>query len=196
MCTFRWIAVLPLLFLTGCAALAREEQRMALAVRESGPIVVLGLHSAPHKPGSGSQASDKLLVALSQAGFTLVDRSHLDRILQEQSLAESGVVDETAAVRTGKLLGARILILGAVDRWEGRLGPAPTFETARDSLGDVQLRLRAIEVETGRILWVGDADCREALEAFRQTLQACAERATEDAVSDLRRQLANRKGSP
>jgi len=184
------VSLLSLTLVSGCAALAQEEQRQLQAIRAAGPVTVLPLRSAPHQPRSGVQASDKLLGALSRSGFVLVDRSHLDALLQEQGLGESGAIDDATAARAGKLLGARILVLGAVDRWEGRLGAAPRFETSTDSLGDVQLRLRAIEVETGRILWVGDADCREALEAFRQTLDECADRATEDVAAELRRQLA------
>jgi WD40 repeat protein len=44
--------------------------------------------------------------------FKLVTRSDLGRILKEQGLAQTGLIDEKDAPRTGKLLGAQYLIIG------------------------------------------------------------------------------------
>jgi WD40 repeat protein len=44
--------------------------------------------------------------------FKLVTRSDLGRILKEQGLAQTGLIDEKDAPRTGKLLGAQYLISG------------------------------------------------------------------------------------
>ena len=42
--------------------------------------------------------------------FDLVEREHLDKVLKEQELALSGLVDGDQAVKIGKLVGARILV--------------------------------------------------------------------------------------
>jgi curli biogenesis system outer membrane secretion channel CsgG len=69
-------------------------------------------------------------------GFTLIDRSELDRIRREQAFQMSGEVDDTQAVSIGKIAGANVIITGAV---------TGTGELRR-------LRLRALSTETGQVL--------------------------------------------
>ncbi|MDR2445546.1 MAG: CsgG/HfaB family protein, partial [Spirochaetaceae bacterium] len=47
-------------------------------------------------------------------GYTLIDRSELDRIRKEQALQMSGEVDDNLAVSIGKIAGANVIITGAV----------------------------------------------------------------------------------
>jgi hypothetical protein len=71
-------------------------------------------------------------------GFTLIDRSELDRIRREQAFQFSGEVDDSQAVSIGKIAGASIIITGAVT-----------------GTGDLRrLRLRALSTETGQVLTV------------------------------------------
>src|SRR5690606_39149963 len=44
----------------------------------------------------------------------VVDRDNIQRILEEQRLGMSGVVDETTAVSAGKLMGAQAVIMGTL----------------------------------------------------------------------------------
>ncbi|MCU0320526.1 MAG: CsgG/HfaB family protein, partial [Flavobacteriales bacterium] len=44
----------------------------------------------------------------------VVDRENIDRILEEQRLGLSGVVDEQTAVRVGNLIGAQAVLMGNV----------------------------------------------------------------------------------
>ncbi len=46
--------------------------------------------------------------------FTTVSRSDLDRVLKEQRMQNSGLMDEDKAVEIGKLIGAQALISGAI----------------------------------------------------------------------------------
>ena len=66
----------------------------------------------------------------------VVERARLKALLEEQKLGRSGKLDPATAARVGKLLGARLLVLGSYFD----LGP--------------QLRIdaRVVEVETGKIL--------------------------------------------
>jgi hypothetical protein len=71
-------------------------------------------------------------------GFTLIDRSELDRIRKEQAFQFSGEVDDSQAVSIGKIAGADVIITGAVT-----------------GTGDLRrLRLRALSTETGQVLTV------------------------------------------
>jgi len=47
----------------------------------------------------------------------VVDRDNVDRILNEQQLALSGVVDATSAIEVGNLLGAQAVLIGEVLRY-------------------------------------------------------------------------------
>ena len=71
-------------------------------------------------------------------GFTIVDRSQLDKIRQEQDLQLSWEVDDDTAVSIGKIAGANIIITGSV--------------TGMDSMR--RLRLRALNVQTAQVLAV------------------------------------------
>ena len=70
--------------------------------------------------------------------LTVIDRSQLDRIRQEQNFHLSGDVDDDHAVSIGKIAGAGVIITGAV--------------TGTDNLR--RLRLRALDTETAQVLAV------------------------------------------
>jgi hypothetical protein len=71
-------------------------------------------------------------------GYTLIDRSELDKIRKEQQFQMSGEVDDSHAVSIGKIAGANVIITGAVT-----------------GSGDLRrLRLRALSTETGQVLAV------------------------------------------
>ncbi|MFO8012968.1 MAG: CsgG/HfaB family protein [Phycisphaerae bacterium] len=61
----------------------------------------------------GRQIADLLTVRLSvEEAFDLVERAKLDRILEEQKLKLRGLTDHEKAVEVGKLLGARLMVMG------------------------------------------------------------------------------------
>jgi len=63
----------------------------------------------------GEGMSDMLVSALVETGrFTVLEREALQDILEEQRLAEEGRVSAQTAAQAGKLLGAQILIRGAI----------------------------------------------------------------------------------
>jgi hypothetical protein len=71
-------------------------------------------------------------------GYTLIDRSELDRIRKEQQFQMSGEVDDSQAVSIGKIAGANVIITGAVT-----------------GSGDLRrLRLRALDTQSAQVLAV------------------------------------------
>ncbi|HBL16666.1 MAG TPA: hypothetical protein DD417_07905 [Elusimicrobia bacterium] len=48
--------------------------------------------------------------------FVVVERSALNKVLEEQKLQMSGAIDAESAVKVGKLLGAQVLLLGSVEK--------------------------------------------------------------------------------
>jgi hypothetical protein len=72
------------------------------------------------------------------AGYTIIDRSQLDRIRREQNFQMSDEVDDNMAVSIGKIAGANIIVTGRVDG-EGNLR---------------RLRLRALDTTTAQVVGV------------------------------------------
>ncbi|OQX87606.1 hypothetical protein B6D60_03590 [candidate division KSB1 bacterium 4484_87] len=110
----------------------------------------------------------------------LVDRENLQRILEEQALSQTGVIDEEQAVEVGKLSGVNTIAVGTVTLISNKVTPAKKrtltgyYEKSyRDAKGvqrkrkvpfkyaqferrrevAVQLSYRLINVETGEIVF-------------------------------------------
>jgi len=54
------------------------------------------------------------LANLNDPFLKIVDRENIDRILEEQRLGLSGVVDESTAVEVGELMGAQAVLMGTI----------------------------------------------------------------------------------
>lgn len=68
---------------------------------------------------SGSQIATLLQSYLMQSDyFEIMERDQLKRILDEQNLGMSGVVDETSAVQVGRLLGVDAMLFGEATSYE------------------------------------------------------------------------------
>jgi TolB-like protein len=95
----------------------------------------------------------------------LVDRTEIQRLLDEQGLAVAERVDAATAAKIGKLVGARYMIAGMFI----------------DLYGDFRVDARIINVETGEIVKVvrSDPKLRDRKEMFR-IVQSVAERIMED----------------
>jgi TolB-like protein len=74
--------------------------------------------------------------------FRVIERSALDKILQEQALGVSGVVDEATAVQIGKVAGADAIVFGSIN--------------VSDRYGKVTARV--ISVETSETIVAEEAD--------------------------------------
>jgi curli biogenesis system outer membrane secretion channel CsgG len=82
--------------------------------------------------------ANELEFIMVNSGFTIIDRSNLDKIRQEQNFQLSGEVDDDTAVSIGRLVGANIIITGSVTGMES---------TRR-------LRLRALHTQTAQVMAV------------------------------------------
>lgn len=111
------IKLLPIFFFTliaGCAPRAvgfissdynpSRIQRVALVYFEDYPGAV----------GSGEIAASTFEKYLLQAGYKLVERRQVARILKEQSLDLSGFIDKTTIHTLGKILGVNALAFGSL----------------------------------------------------------------------------------
>ncbi len=71
----------------------------------------------------GTGMSDMLTTALVESGrFIVVERENFDDILKEQKLGASGMVKDVTATKIGDLVGAQVLIRGAVTEFQESTG--------------------------------------------------------------------------
>ncbi|MEO0073875.1 MAG: CsgG/HfaB family protein [candidate division WOR-3 bacterium] len=80
--------------------------------------------------------------------FVVVDRSEVSRILQEQQLSYSGVVDPATAARLGKLLGASAVMTIRI----GNVRHDDFFSDSPDQR-DAEVFVKIIAVETAEVLY-------------------------------------------
>ena len=112
-----WL-VLTAIMLTSCAPIFTTSTLVPAKggdVSKLNPIAVVGFSGR----GGNILANEveATLVSTNVQGrpyFTVVDRKALDKVLQEIGFSHSGAVDEKTAVRIGKLVGAKGVVLGAV----------------------------------------------------------------------------------
>lgn len=81
--------------------------------------------------------ADMLVSDLGASGaFSVIEREELQKVLREQELALSGLVDEQSAPEIGKLLGANLLVFGSyISKGKG-----------------LRLDAKAVEVESGTLV--------------------------------------------
>lgn len=137
----------------GAVPRARRPRRVAGAVLASVLGLLLGALPAHSQEAvavlyfdnSGNPELEMLKVGLAQMltsdlhgtpGVTVVERARLQAVLDEHQIQRGDLADPAAAVRVGRLLGARRLVLGAY------------FEL----LGTLRIDARVVEVETSRVL--------------------------------------------
>jgi len=135
--------------------------------------------------------------------FRVVERQALARVIEEQDLGQSERFDASSVVEVGRLLGAELLLTGAVSEFSldratagsvvfGLVG-GTTVTTAR-----VGVDLRFVDVQTGEVLGIGrgigiarDAEITvEGLELAMQLLRAGTVRESIVAVA-LRNAIRN-----
>ncbi|MFA6508312.1 MAG: CsgG/HfaB family protein [Treponemataceae bacterium] len=97
--------------------------------------------------------ADMLVSDLGSVGtYKIIEREDLQKIVKEQELALSGLLDETKAPEVGKILNANVLVYGSFIA----------------SGGDIRLDAKAVRVESGAVLCAvssaGKADAVLALE--------------------------------
>lgn len=119
--------------LEGYASKRTDGQRANLAIFE------FNCNERLAKQRTGFAVSELMLHQFAkEPRFTVVERSALRMILEEQSLQRTGAVDSETAVKVGKLAGAQVLLLGSIDK-----------------LGSVyQATARLVDAESGQVIVV------------------------------------------
>lgn len=85
----------------------------------------------------GKIVAEWLITALVRDGrFEVIERRLLEKILTEQQLGLSGIMDESSASKLGRMLGAKVVISGSVMSLKGQ----------------IEVNARIIDVQTGSVI--------------------------------------------
>lgn len=118
------------------------------------PIAVLPFSTTVRKaPQQGASLQAYLTAALTQLNdpfIRVVDRDDIQRILDEQRLGMSGVVDESTAVSAGKLMGAKAVIMGTILSYQEI--PGQLRKSTKDGYEGYQVK--ELNAETGQYAYV------------------------------------------
>jgi curli biogenesis system outer membrane secretion channel CsgG len=103
----------------------------------------------------GTSASDILTTELFKTGaFILVERAQLKRVLGEQSLGQTGVLNPETAAQAGKVLGLNALVTGSISQFGVSTGGADygvykqKVQTAKCTVD-----VRVVDAATGQLLF-------------------------------------------
>jgi TolB-like protein len=149
--------------------------------------------SSPGEPNLGPQISEALTALLSGTpGIRLVDRSTIARVLAEQELNLSGIVDTEQAVKVGKLVGARILVVGKAFPMGEKMFITAKLIGTETSLVDGVLVKGNLSADIGQLVVELSEKLTARLREVGPKLVAQDE-AGKDPLPDLKAKLANLK---
>ena len=108
----------------------------------------------------GEGMAEMLATELFRSGqFVVLERTAMDDILKEQQLGQSGLVRPDTAVQTGQMLGAQVIVRGAVTEFsDAASGVGGDFSYDHIELGGkssnahVGIDLRLIDASSGQVI--------------------------------------------
>ena len=160
---FMWLFIIgSVIFINNCAPRAKLPVMRPAEINLKGTNkIIIGDIDG----NIGTNVADLVSSRLFETGqFDIIDRSNLNKMLNEQSLNLSGAVDSDTAIKVGKLIGASALITGSankkcdVKKWRQ--------EPYKDNNGNwhqshfrsitakVNSTLKVIDMSTGKVLAV------------------------------------------
>jgi len=100
---------------------------------------------------------EKIISALASQGvFQVIERQQLQKVIIEQKLQMSGLIDNSSAVEIGKMLGADGIMFGSITEYGRTIYPKARLT----------INVRVIEVKTGLVKWATEIKGRKANYAY------------------------------
>jgi curli biogenesis system outer membrane secretion channel CsgG len=138
------------------AGLAQQKLRVAVTAFEN--KVRMPWWDASWRIGEG--LAEMLTTELMRTGrFIVVERQALGDVVREQELGQSGLMRRETAAPTGQVLGAQVVVRGAITEFEARSGGGGAGVRSRDvafegkfQSAHVALDLRLIDAATGQVM--------------------------------------------
>ena len=147
------LSLLGLVFLAGCT------KAVKIAPPSVGPRLRVAVIEFENKTTYGQRlgtaAADVLVTELSKTDrFILIERAKLDRLVAEQKLGMTGVVDPNTAAKMGQVLGAAAIVTGAVSEFgTQQKGTDYLITESKKQVARAVVDVRVINTETSQILY-------------------------------------------
>lgn len=141
-------------------------QKTVKLVGERLSVAVFPFENKGASKDLGEIILDKMITVLHQQGrFEIMERSQLSRVLEEQQLGMTGIVEATTAAQIGKSIGVDAIVLGSV---------------AAASSGAISVDARVIDTESAAIVSAEDAYSGSSdIQSVKNTVENLARKLTE-----------------
>ena len=120
-----------------------DKGRYAIAVL---PFNTAGTVAQTAQAATMQAYATSALTDINDPFIQVVDRDNIQRILDEQRLGMSGVVDESTAVSAGKLMGAQAVVMGTVITYKEQ--PGKMQQSSKDGYESYQVKVLNKETNT------------------------------------------------
>ncbi len=99
-------------------------------------------------------ATDILITELFKSGkFIVVEREKMNKIMEEQKIQQSGMIDPLTAVKIGQILGVEAIVVGAVSEFGVKKeGSDYLIAQSKQQVAEVSVDVRVIDVQTGQVI--------------------------------------------
>ena len=148
------LSLMSLVLLAGCSKPA-----IKIAPPSVGPRLRVAVVEFENKTTYGQRlgtaAADVLVTELSKTDrFILIERAKLDKLITEQKLGVTGIVDPNTASQMGKVLGAAAIVTGAVSEFgTQQKGTDYLITESKKQTARAVVDVRVINTETSQILY-------------------------------------------
>lgn len=160
-------AVLTAALLVGCGVSTNVRKEDAISVKQTPQTtakykgvkrrvaVVDFSNKTAYGQRLGTAASDILITELNKTGdFILIERERLDKIIQEQKLSLTGIIDSRTAASIGNLLGAGAIVTGSITDFGVKTESGGMIITqGKKQTASCTVDIRVVDVSTGRVLF-------------------------------------------
>ena len=157
------------LFTLGCAGMPmmttapppeKPVEKQAPKIVSKGPKKRVGIVDFENKTTYGkgrlgSSASDILTTELFKTGaFIVVERAQLQKVLGEQALGQSGVINPATAAEAGKILGLNAMVTGSISQFGVKTeGQDYGVYKQKVQKAECTVDVRVVDTTTGQILF-------------------------------------------
>ena len=149
--------------LAGCGGVQVQlapKEKLSAAVKVLAIMEFSDVREAKEKSSYDNPAKiiqEKIISALAgQGNFKIIEREQLDKILAEQRLQASGLVDNASAAEIGKLLGADGIMVGTITEYGRTIYPKARLT----------VNVRVVDTKTGLVKWATEIKGRKANFAY------------------------------
>jgi len=148
------LSLMSLVLLAGCTAPAVKVAPPSVGPRLRVAVVEFE-NKTTYGQRLGTAAADILVTELGKTDrFILIERAKLDKLIAEQKLGMTGVVDPSTAAQMGKVLGAAAIVTGAVSEFgTQQKGTDFLITESKKQVARAVVDVRIINTETSQILY-------------------------------------------